>query len=118
MSEANWVPRRSERLRVVLHARISAPDGTQAGVMLVNITPEGCCLTTGGIAVVPGSAVIVRLETGDSLSGIVRWFDGEKAGLAFEHLLPSARVEYLRREHTSFLAEIDNTIGKVQRSVC
>lgn len=118
MSDANWSPRRSERLKVTLHARISAPDGGQAGVTLVNITPEGCCLTTGGMTLQPGTAVLVRLETGDTLSGIVRWCDGSSAGLAFEYFLPAGRVEFLRREHTSFLAESDPMTGKVQRSVC
>lgn len=120
MAQTGWV-RRSERLKVTLHARISASDGEsggeEAGVTLVNINSEGCCLTTGGVTLSQGTPVLVRLESGDSLSGIVRWFDGEKAGLAFEHYLPPARVEYLRREHSTFLAEADTTIGKVQRSV-
>lgn len=117
MSETNWV-RRSERLKVTLHARMAAPDGAESGVTLVNINSDGCCLTTGGVTLHPGTPVVVRLESGDSVSGIVRWFDGEKAGLAFEHYLPPARVDYLRREHSTFLAEADTTIGKVQRSVC
>jgi len=117
VAQTGWA-QRSERLKVTLHARISASDGKEAGVTLVNINSEGCCLTIGGITLSQGTPVLVRLESGDSLSGIVRWFDGEKAGLAFEHYLPPARVEYLRREHSTFLAEADTTIGKVQRSVC
>jgi len=117
VAQTGWA-QRSERLKVTLRARISASDGGEAGVTLVNINSEGCCLTTGGVNLAQGTPVLVRLESGDSLSGIVRWFDGEKAGLAFEHYLPPARVEYLRREHSTFLAEADTTIGKVQRSVC
>jgi len=117
VAESNWV-QRSERLKVTLHARMSAGEGAEAGVTLVNINSQGCCLTTGGVTLREGTAVLVRLESGDTIQGIVRWFDGEKAGLAFEHVLPAARVEYLRREHSTFLAEADTTIGKVQRSVC
>jgi hypothetical protein len=117
VTQTSWV-HRSERLKVTLHARISSGEDDVAGVTLVNINSEGCCLTTGGASLAEGTPVLVRLETGDSLTGIVRWFDGEKAGLAFEHYLPTARVEYLRREHSTFLAEADTTIGKVQRSVC
>jgi len=117
MPGAEWV-HRSERLKVTLHARMSAADGAESGVTLVNINAQGCCLTTGGLTLHPDTPVVVRLETGDSLSGIVRWFDGEKAGLAFEHHMPAARVEYLRREHTTFLAESDTSVGKVVRSVC
>jgi len=93
-------------------------DGAEAGVTLVNINAGGCCLTTGGVTLQEGTPVLVRFESGDSLSGIVRWFDGDKAGLAFPYHLPAARVEYLRREHSTFLSKADTTIGKVQRSVC
>ena len=117
MPEANWV-HRSERLKVTLHANMAVGEGAEAGVTLVNINSEGCCLTTGGVTLHEGTPVLVRLESGDSLNGIVRWFDGEKAGLAFQYHLPPARVEYLRREHSTFLSEADTTIGKVQRSVC
>ncbi|MFC3173403.1 PilZ domain-containing protein [Novosphingobium bradum] len=117
MPEQKWV-HRSERLKVTLHARMAAPDGAESGVTLVNINSEGCCLTTGGATLATGTPVLVRLESGDSLQGTVRWCDGEKAGLAFQFHLPPARVEYLRREHTTFLAEADGTVGKVQRSVC
>ena len=108
MADAGWFPRRTERLRVTLNARCSTPsadgDGVgDRGVTLVNITPE---------------AVLVRLETGEALTGLVRWCDGEKAGIEFEHYLTPARVDYLRREHSTFLSETDWSMRRVQRSVC
>lgn len=121
MADNAWFPRRTERLRVTLHARCVTPDAANAedrGVTLVNITPEGCCMTTGGATLTPGTAVLVRLESGESLTGRVRWCDGEKAGIEFEHYLTPARVEYLRREHSTFLSETDWSQQKVQRSVC
>jgi hypothetical protein len=45
--ESKWA-HRSERLKVTLQARISAPESDDTGVTLVNINAEGCCLTTGG----------------------------------------------------------------------
>jgi len=122
VSDGSWVARRTERLRVTLHARCTAADAGEtaegSGVTLVNITPEGCCMTTGGTQLVPGTAVRVRLESGEALLGWVRWFDGEKAGVEFDHILDSARVEYLRREHSTFLSETDWSQARVQRSVC
>lgn len=125
MADGAWFPRKNERLRVTLHARCSTATGEEAGsegqggrVTLVNITPEGCCMATGGLTLAPGTAVLVRLETGEALTGRVRWCDGEKAGVEFEHYLTSARVEYLRREHSTFLAETDWSQQRVQRSVC
>ncbi len=122
MNDASWTSRKTERLRVTLHARCTAPgtDGSERenGVTLVNITPEGCCMTTGGTALAVHTAVLVRLESGEALTGWVRWFDGEKAGVEFEHFLTPDRVEYLRREHSTFLSEVDWSQSRVQRSVC
>jgi hypothetical protein len=116
-----WFARRNERLRVTLHARcVSRDEGGAdrlAAITLVNITPEGCCMATGGATLVPGTAVLIRLESGEALTGLVRWCDGEKAGIEFEHYLPQARVDYLRREHSTFLSETDHSQLKVQRSV-
>lgn len=121
MADNAWFPRRSERLRVTLNARVAPASDAAAqdtGVTLVNITPEGCCMTTGGATLAPATAVLVRLESGDALTGWVRWCDGEKAGIEFERYLSPARVDYLRREHTTFMAEADHSQFKVQRSVC
>lgn len=117
MSDGAWTARRSERLRVTLHARCNTGEGDDQGVMLVNITPEGCCMTTGGVTLQRGAAVLVRLENGEALTGLVRWCDDEKAGIEFDHFLPQSRVDYLRREQTSFLAEADRNQPLVRRSV-
>ncbi len=112
-----WVARKSERLRVTLQARCTAPDGDDRGVTLVNITPEGCCMTLGGTTLQRGIAVLVRLQNGEALTGVVRWFDGEKAGIEFDRYLSQDRVDYLRREQSTFLSESDWTHHRVQRSV-
>jgi len=107
VTDRAWVIRRSERLRVTLHARCSPADGEERGVTLINITPEGCCMTTGGTMLQRGAAVLVRLENDEALTGHVRWCDGERAGIEFEHYLPQYRVDHLRREQTSFLSEAE-----------
>ena len=121
MSNGAWFARRSERLRVTLHARLSTTtdgEGPETGVTLVNVTPEGCCMTTGGATLATGMAVLVRLESGEALTGWVRWCDGEKAGMEFDHLLAPSRVNYLRREHSTFMSEADHSQFTAQRSVC
>jgi hypothetical protein len=148
VSDANWNARKSERLRVTLRARCTTARVPQAdtnaaveddpdyparpeakpteatsgvdedGVTLVNITPEGCCMLTGGAILVRGTAVLIRLDSGEGLTGVIRWCDGEKAGVEFDHYLPRERVDYFRREHSTFLSESDPNQHKVQRSVC
>lgn len=117
MSDGAWIARRSERLRVTLHARCNTADGDDHGVTLINITPEGCCMTTGGTTLQRGAAVLVRLENGEALAGLVRWCDGERAGIEFDHYLPQSRVDCLRREQTSFLSEADRNQPRAVRSV-
>lgn len=137
MSDGTWVPRKSERLRITLHARCTAPgDGTDGtgdttgngddngpasqgrSVTLVNFSAGGCCMMTEGTRLAPGTAVRLRLGSGETLTGLVRWFDGERAGVAFDYSLTPARVEYLRREHSTFLSETDWTQTRVERPVC
>ena len=118
MTEDLRMAPRSERLRVTLNAQCAAGGADETGVTLVNITPEGCCMTTGGITLTRGTPVLVRLESGDALSGNVRWCDEERAGIEFDRLLPLARVHYLRREHSTFLAEVDLSQHREQRPVC
>lgn len=132
MSDGTWVPRKSERLRITLHARCTAPDdgpespassdnggaGQGRCVTLVNFSAGGCCMVTEGTRLTPGTAVRLRLGSGETLNGLVRWFDGERAGIAFDYALAPARVEYLRREHSTFLAETDRPQAGVERPVC
>lgn len=123
MTDAALQARKSERLRVTLHARCTVASDEETSpapgsVTLVNITPEGCCMNTGGTPLKPGVAVLIRLETGEALTGQVRWCNEEQAGILFDHYLPTARVEYLRREHSTFLSEADQFQGKVQRPAC
>ena len=117
MSDGAWIVRRSNRLRITLHVRCIVADGDEQGVTLVNITPEGCCITTGGNTLLRGVAVLIRLENGETLTGQVRWCDNERAGIEFDRYLPQHRVEYLRREQTTFLSESDRSQPVVRRSV-
>ena len=117
MKDGEWIARKSNRLRVTLHARCTALDAEEQGVTLVNVTPEGCCMTTGGLALQRGVAVLVRLENGEALTGQVRWCDDERAGIEFDSYLPQHRVDYLRREQTTFLGETDHSQLAVRRSV-
>ncbi|MEO5598083.1 MAG: PilZ domain-containing protein [Novosphingobium sp.] len=110
--------RKSERLRVTMIAKCKAPDGDDSDVVIVNFTQEGCCIDLNGTAAQVGQPTLVRLESGDALTGTVRWVKNGKAGLEFDHPVSRQRVEYLRREHSTFLSESEWPDKPVQRSVC
>lgn len=105
MKDGTWVARKSERLRVTINAACRFGADGEQGVTLVNITPEGCCMTTGGATYQRGLAVLVRLDSGEALTGVIRWSDGARAGVEFDHVLPPSRVEFLRRHQSTFLSD-------------
>ena len=107
MTDGTWVARKSERLRVTINASCRFGTEGDQGITLVNITPEGCCMTTGGANLSRGLAVLVRLDNGEALTGVVRWCDAERAGVEFDRILSPARVDYLRRHQSTFLSETE-----------
>lgn len=115
---SGWNHRKSERLRVTCFARCRYAADEDRDVVLVNITQEGCCMELGETEVKVGSPVLIRLESGDALTGEVRWMRDGLAGVQFEEILPRPRMEFLRREHSTFLSEVEPSEEPVLRSVC
>lgn len=106
MSEP-WVNRRAERLRISYRARCKTPAEADRDVTIVNITPEGCCIVLNGATMKLGASILLRLESDECLTGSVRWVRDGRAGVLFEEYLEPRRLDYLRREHSTFLSEID-----------
>ncbi len=113
----SWVYRRSERLRITYFARCKASAGEDQDVVIVNVTPEGCCMTLNDQAMQIGQHVLIRLESGDALTGTVRWMRDGQAGVQFDESLDRKRVDYLRREHSTFLSEVEWSDERVPRSI-
>ena len=107
MANLTWERRSSERLRTIYHARCPTSADEEMLVVIVNVTPEGCCLALNGATMRVGQAIIVRLETGHGLTGTVRWTRSGQAGVLFDTYLDPGQLDYLRREHSTFLSESD-----------
>ena len=117
MSNESRAFRRTERLRVTYFARVKTPAEQESDVVIVNVTPEGCCLTLNGASMQVGHHLLIRLESGEALHGQVRWMRDGQAGILFDEYLEKPRLEYLRREHSTFLSEHEWEDEPVQRSV-
>ncbi len=117
MADEVRVYRRSERLRVTYFARCKKPAEAECDVVIVNVTPEGCCISLNGAVMQLDQHILIRLETGESLNGTVRWLRDGQAGILFEEFVDPKRLEYLRRNHSTFLSEHEWTDEPVQRSL-
>lgn len=117
MADETWQFRRSERLRITFFARCKASEESESGVVIVNVTPEGCCITLNGAPMQTGQHILLRLASQESLTGTVRWVRDGQAGIMFDEYLEPKRMEYLRREHSTFLSKHEWTDEPVQRSV-
>ena len=117
MADEVRVYRRSERLRVTFFARCKTPAEQQCDIVIVNVTPEGCCISLNGAHMSVDQHILIRLETGETLNGMVRWMRDGQAGVQFVEFIDRNRLEYLRREHSTFLSEHEKTDTPVQRSL-
>jgi hypothetical protein len=104
-------------LRVTYFARCKTPAEQECDVVIVNVTPEGCCLIHNGAAMQIGLHLLIRLESGEALHGQVRWIRDGQAGILFDEYIDRPRMEYLRREHSTFMSEHEWVDEPVQRSV-
>ncbi|MFM5932417.1 MAG: PilZ domain-containing protein [Novosphingobium sp.] len=117
MSSSETVVRRSERLRITCHARYRTAAQGDHDVVIINVDSYGCCLEPKGPCPGVGQQLLIRLESGESLTGEVRWTRDGRVGVAFNEVFDRTRVEYLRREHSTFLSETEWPEEKVVRSV-
>lgn len=88
-------PRRSERLEVEIDAQCRTQSGLRDRGRISNISAEGCCVTTNALFVKVGLRVLVRPDGMEGLSGVVRWIEGNRAGILFDAPLYQPIVDHL-----------------------
>lgn len=93
------VPRRAQRRPVKLAATCRTQSGLRDSGYISDISPQGCRLTTRTLAVRIGSRVVIKPDGLEGLTGIVRWIDGDHAGIEFDSPLYEPIVDHLCRQH-------------------
>lgn len=109
--------RKSERLPVVLPARCRSRTGFVDRVVITDISPEGCRIESQGLTVHAGDLVVIRPQSLEGLTGMVRWVVGHSAGVQFDRPLYGPVVDHLFRNHFDFLASIRNQAESALRLV-
>jgi len=94
-------PRRSERQPVELAAQCRTDSGLRDKGIIADLSPEGCCVVTGDLFVKVGARVLIRPEGLEGLTGIVRWIEGNRAGIEFDRPLYPPVFEHLVKLHSS-----------------
>ena len=92
-------PRRFERRAIELGAQCRTQSGLRDRGKISDISAEGCCVITNDLFVKIGARVVIRPEGMEGLSGVVRWIDGNRAGIEFDQPLYPPVVDHLVRTH-------------------
>ena len=89
-------PNRPERRPVGLRGEALFPDGNTVEVSLVDLSYEGCKISTSG-ALEPGDRLKLSVLQRGLIEAEVRWFEDGFAGLAFLTYDPPERPQWPRR---------------------
>lgn len=92
-------PRRNDRKPVVLAAQCRTQSGMRDSGSISDISAEGCCVTTKSLFFRVGTRVVIRPDGIEGLTGVVRWIEGERAGVEFDAPLYAAVVDHLAARH-------------------
>lgn len=95
------IPRRAQRRPVVLAATCRTQSGLRDSAHISDISRYGCRLWTSTLAVRLGTRIVIRPQGLEGMGGIVRWIDGQYAGIEFESPLYEPVVDHLSRLHAA-----------------
>lgn len=66
-----------------------------------DISPHGCRLATSTLAVRIGLRIVIRPQGLEGLGGVVRWIEGQQAGIEFDAPLYEPVVDHLSQLHAA-----------------
>ncbi|MBV1689077.1 PilZ domain-containing protein [Novosphingobium sp. G106] len=95
------IPRRAQRRSVSLAATCRTESGMRDNGYISDISPHGCRLATNTLAVRIGLRIVIRPQGLEGLGGVVRWIEGQHAGIEFDTPLYEPVVDQLSQLHAS-----------------
>jgi PilZ domain len=94
-------PRSAERHPVILTAQCRTQSGLRDSGHISDISPEGCCVTTNSLFVRIGTRVMIKPAGMEGLSGVVRWIEGNRAGIKFDTPIYGPVVDHLSAQFSA-----------------
>lgn len=98
MSRPDISPQKHRR-SISLAAQCRTQSGLRDRGEISDISAQGCCLRVRGLLFRVGTRVVVRPEGLEGLTGVVRWVDGDFAGVEFDRPIYQPVVDHLIRLH-------------------
>lgn len=95
------IPRRDERRPVRLAATCRTQSGLRDNAYIADISQYGCRLTTHTLAVRIGMRIVIRPQGLEGVGGVVRWIEGQHAGIEFDAPLYGPVVDHLGLMHAA-----------------
>jgi len=95
--------RRSNRVALVLPAKVRSRSGFLDRVVISDLSALGCRIDSLALILQPGDQVVVRPEGLEGLCGVIRWVKNHSAGIEFDRALYAPVVEHLQRQYTHYL---------------
>lgn len=80
-------------------AKLRTQSGLRDVARISDISVHGCSLVPKGIVLSPDARLLIRPEGMEGLTGVVRWWDGHRAGMEFDSPLYEPVVEHLAKRY-------------------
>jgi hypothetical protein len=90
---------RRKRAEVAIAANCRPEKGQRGFVVMVDLTPEGCCLFRRDIELNVGQKITLQPECLTAFSATIQWSQGHLAGVRFENPLYPAMFEHLAKTY-------------------
>ena len=90
-------------------AKMRTQSGLRGEARIADISIQGCCMTPKAILLYTDARVVIRPVGMEGLSGVVRWTDGNRAGVEFDAPLYEPVVDHLSERYGDG-AEIEFTV--------
>lgn len=95
----SYPPRQAHRRAISLAAQCRTQSGLRDRGEISDISAQGCCVRVPGLYFRVGARVIIRPQGLEGLTGVVRWIDGDCAGVEFDREIYQPVVDHLVRLH-------------------
>jgi hypothetical protein len=85
----------------MLPATCRTQTGMRDNAFIADISAEGCRMTTNSLAMRVGLRIVIRPQGLEGLTGVVRWIEGQEAGIEFDTPLYGPVLDHLSNLHAA-----------------